>query len=107
MATNNGKQLKKKTTIKEDEAVKSTVEEATEVEVDVNAVEAETSKPEETAKEPVKTKSTENLVQICLSKDHSCFIGGKFWRFEKGKTYDVPANVKAVLRRGDLLRPVD
>lgn len=46
------------------------------------------------------------MVRIRLARKHDCNIGGTPYHFEKGKVYDVPADVKRVLSKGDLLRPL-
>ena len=65
------------------------------------------TEPVTVAEEPNESKTNKGLVKICLSKDHRCVIGGSVWDFKKGEVYSVPSNVKAVLRRGDLLRPIN
>lgn len=45
-------------------------------------------------------------VKIRLRDKHSCHIGGVSYKFEKGKVYTVPENVKKVLSRAGLLDPL-
>lgn len=45
------------------------------------------------------------LITANVSMDKVC-VGGKWYHFEKGHTYSVPANVKkALMKRPGLLRP--
>lgn len=61
---------------------------------------------ESVAETPVTTTGNKKLCRVRLAKSHSCTIGGTTWRFEKDKVYDVPPNVKRILNKGDLLRPL-
>ena len=61
---------------------------------------------ESVAETPVITTGNKKLCRVRLAKSHSCTIGGTTWRFEKDKVYDVPPNVKRILSKGDLLRPL-
>lgn len=45
-------------------------------------------------------------VKVCLTNDHSCSIGGVRYNFEAGKTYNVPENVKTILRQAGLLAAI-
>lgn len=116
-----GAKLSKKATPKEDEkvTVAEDVEvstEDTEAEVSENDTEVAENEAEDTATVVVDKASVKatapapkksGIVKVTLSKDHRCTIGGVTWDFKKGEVYDVPTNVKSVLRRGDLLRPVN
>lgn len=42
-------------------------------------------------------------VRVILNTNHKCHIGGNWYTFEEGKQYNVPENVKAVLRKANLL----
>lgn len=101
MAASNAKTKKplSKTTSADDEATNSSV---------VMADVAENSEKESSIKadfETVPTKQPE-MVRIRVAENHKCCIGGTRYYFESGKIYDVPADVKRVLSKGDLLRPL-
>ena len=53
----------------------------------------------------VKVKS-ESVVTVRLNKDHSCFIGGVHYVFERNKVYQIPPDVKRVLSVANLLAPL-
>ena len=42
-------------------------------------------------------------VRVVLNKNHKCHIGGNWYSFERDKQYNVPENVKSVLRKAGLL----
>ena len=75
-----------------DTAEEITVEEPKGLEVD----------PTPVSEEP---KVTGN-VRVRMKKDHSCFIGGEHYVLTAGQCYNVPANVKEILNRADLLAPL-
>ena len=75
-----------------DTAEEITVEEHKGLEVDTTPV----------SEEP---KVTGN-VRVRMKKDHSCFIGGEHYVLTAGQCYNVPANVKEILNRADLLAPL-
>lgn len=45
-------------------------------------------------------------VKISLRIDHSCVIGGEHYHFVKGKQYNVPYEVKSILKQAGLLMPL-
>lgn len=45
-------------------------------------------------------------VRISLKTDHNCVIGGEHYHFVKGKQYNVPYEVKSILKQADLLMPL-
>ena len=49
------------------------------------------------------TNVSEKKCKIKVRTNHSCHIGGTFYSFEAGKTYNVPYDVKRVLSGADLL----
>ena len=97
-------------------AVKKTATKKEEVKVDVTPeVEVDTAE-EITVEEPKglevdptpvseEPKVTGN-VRVRMKKDHSCFIGGEHYVLTAGQCYNVPANVKEILNRADLLAPL-
>ena len=92
-----------------EEATEATVAEEAPVKVeDTITVEPKVSAgfDESVAEKPVTTTGNNKLCRVRLAKSHSCTIGGTTWRFEKDKVYDVPPNVKRILSKGDLLRPL-
>ena len=56
--------------------------------------------PTKKAEKPV------TMVRVMLNKDHRCSIGGEWYTFKKGKQYNVPENVKTILKRANLLLPL-
>lgn len=58
-----------------------------------------------TASDEVKV-APQRDVKIRMSVSHVCSIGGKRYSLEKGKTYNVPENVKSILLRAGLLLPL-
>lgn len=48
----------------------------------------------------------ERNVKVVLGCSHTCTIGGVRYHFEKGKQYNVPMNVKTILRQAGLLMPL-
>ncbi len=45
-------------------------------------------------------------VKIVLIEDHRCNIGGNWYAFKAGKHYNVPENVKNILKDAGLLAPL-
>lgn len=69
----------------------------------------ETKEPEVKATSAVEFKPevvVEKTTRIRSRVDHRCTIGGVHYDFVKGKTYNVPANVRDILSRNDLLSPL-
>lgn len=69
----------------------------------------DTEKPEVKATSAVEFKPevvVEKTTRIRSRVDHRCTIGGVHYDFVKGKTYNVPANVRDILSRNDLLSPL-
>ena len=68
----------------------------------------ETAKAESTVtfEDTESKKPVEKNVKVCLKANHSCFIGGVAYHFEKGKQVNVPSSVKAILLQADLLMPL-
>lgn len=52
------------------------------------------------------TVPVQKNVKVCTRVNHSCTIGGVTYHFVKGKQTNVPANVKAILLKADLLMPL-
>lgn len=50
--------------------------------------------------------NTESVYTIRLNRKHSCYIGGKYYVFEKNKVYQVPSDVKRILSVAGLLAPL-
>lgn len=48
----------------------------------------------------------QKMVKILMKEDHKCFIGGEWYFLLKGKHYNVPENVKAILIKADKLQPL-
>lgn len=48
----------------------------------------------------------DKLVKIRLRENHKCFIGGERYFLDKGKTYNVPENVKRILDEEGVLAPL-
>ena len=95
----------KKTATKKEEVK---VDVTPEVEVDtVEEITVEEPKGLEVDTTPVseEPKVTGN-VRVRMKKDHSCFIGGEHYVLTAGQCYNVPANVKEILNRADLLAPL-
>ena len=78
----------------------TTLEEVEETTEKVEEVATVTFEEKESKKPAVKN------VKICTKVNHSCFIGGVSYHFEKGKQYNVPESVKSILRQADLLMPL-
>lgn len=49
------------------------------------------------------TLDGKKLVRVSTNRKHKCCIGGVWYIFEARKEYNVPANVKEVLRKQNLL----
>lgn len=45
-------------------------------------------------------------VKVVLKENHRCNIGGNWYSFQAGKYYNVPENVKTILKGADLLAPL-
>ena len=57
----------------------------------------------------VETKNTtpiERNVKVRLAVNHTCCVGGIRYHFEKNKVYNVPLNVKTILAKADMLKPL-
>lgn len=71
----------------------------TDVEVGVESeVEVTVLKEAQPVVAPVK------MVKVLLKEDHKCFIGGEWYYLLKDKQYNVPENVKNILKRADKLQ---
>lgn len=68
----------------------------TQLNEEVSIVKTEDKKPYEPPKN----------VKIKLRKYHRCHIGGHWYEFFPDKQYIVPENVKEILMRADLLKPI-
>lgn len=55
-------------------------------------------KPQEPKVAPVK------MVKILMSDNHKCYIGGEWYYLLKNKHYNVPENVKTILKRANKLQ---
>lgn len=51
-------------------------------------------------------KAKENKVKVRLNKDHKCCIGGERYYFKKDCVYTVNTNIKRILNKGGLLKPL-
>lgn len=51
-------------------------------------------------------KTKENKVKVRLNKDHKCCIGGERYYFKKDCVYTVNTNIKRILNKGGLLKPL-
>jgi hypothetical protein len=84
-------------------------------------IESETSAPESKEETPAPIVETpapvvmidtapksapDRNVKIRVGRNHSCSIGGTSYHFEAGKVYNVPLNVKKILEKVDLLKPL-
>lgn len=58
-------------------------------------------KPKETAK-PVEAKN----VKVALNTNHRCYIGGHWYTFKEGVQYNVPVQVKEILKSAGKLAPL-
>lgn len=83
----------------EEEPIVMVTEPAEEI-LEEDVSEEEVSVVEELA--PVPSK----LVRIRARKNHNCHIGHEDYVLEKGKVYNVPENVRAILAKADLLLPL-
>lgn len=79
------------------EDTESTVEEAVEETVAVDEV---SINPDIVQKPALK------LVRICPSQNHSCVIGGTRYFFTKDVCQNVPQDVKDILNKSGLLKPL-
>lgn len=59
----------------------------------------------EDEEEPL-NKTKENKVKVRLNKDHKCCIGGERYYFKKDGVYTVNTNIKRILNKGGLLKPL-
>lgn len=81
----------------EDTTTEAEVEEVKEPETTEKVVFVDT-----TVKQPIEVN-----VKIKVGSNYNCTIGGTRYFFEKGKTYNVPQNVKNILsRENNLLKPL-
>lgn len=46
------------------------------------------------------------MVKVKLNCNHRCSFGGEWWDFEKGKSVNVPAELKKTLMEAGLLMPL-
>lgn len=76
-----------------------------EVETTVNSTEVTANLNEVKLVDNTKTPIERN-VKVRLAVNHSCCVGGERYHFEKGKVYNIPQNVKTILARADMLRPL-
>ena len=61
---------------------------------------------EEEVYEEQLNKTEENKVKVKLNKDHKCCIGGERYYFKKDGVYTVNTNIKRILNKGGLLKPL-
>lgn len=92
---------KKVNTVEEDKvlAPKEGVDESTQVQEEVIVQEP----IQEVVTTPVKE---DKKVKIKMGSNHRCCIGGDWYVFIKDKEYNVPPNVKEILNRGGLIKPL-
>lgn len=48
----------------------------------------------------------EELIKVRLAETIECYIGDAYYRFKANETYEVPENVKNVLKNADLLQAI-
>lgn len=48
----------------------------------------------------------EELIKVKLVENIECYIGDAYYRFKANETYEVPENVKNVLKNADLLQAI-
>lgn len=92
------------------ENISAPAEEGTPVRVEPEAPETNTSPvataPTVTFEDKASKAPVQKNVKVCLRVNHSCTIGGVTYHFVKGKQTNVPADVKAILLKADLLMPL-
>ena len=101
----------KKVTAKRSE-IKDTEEVVNEVVEQENTI-PENDEPQEEViiQEPVQeevitTPVQEKKVKIKMAKNHRCCIGGDWYVFKADKEYNVPPNVKEILNKSGLIKPL-
>lgn len=52
------------------------------------------------------TKAPVKMVKILVAKNHKCFIGGEWYYLLADKQYNVPQNVKEILAKANILKPL-
>lgn len=52
------------------------------------------------------TVAPAKMVRILMAENHKCFIGGEWYYLIKDKHYNVPENVKNILLKANILRPL-
>lgn len=57
-------------------------------------------------KQPQSVATPVKMVKILMACDHKCFVGGEWYYLLKDKHYNVPENVKAVLMKNNILKPL-
>lgn len=108
--TVNGEEIEAVDTVKD--VVETTDEITTEVE---NTVDVDTSESQDTFSPSIPSGDDVNFavesktqeVKIRLNKDHKCCIGGERYFFKKDKVYTVNPNIKRILNKSGLLKPLN
>lgn len=99
------KQIKPKTTGINVDSEVSVVEEA--MEAMVEQPKTDYPKVDEVSfNENLEQKSAVKFVKILPRADHNCVIGGTRYFLKKGVQQNVPAEVKEILMKSDLLMPL-
>ena len=92
---------------KDDEIVKGEFEDTeNDEERFLDGVFSPSSLKEEEVYEEQLNKTEENKVKVKLNKDHKCCIGGERYDFKRDGVYTVNTNIKRILNKGGLLKPL-
>lgn len=82
--------------------VKEEIEEEIEVVGKVEDIQEEEVTLVANTTKPIEVKN----VRVMLKRDHKCHVGGVWYTFKKDKQYNVPENVKGILKKSNLLLPL-